>query len=371
MAYILALIVGVGSIPISASLRFDWYYAGKEVLLGNLTSCMEADEGELWVAMFDAETAGGQRMYVFSAELEEWREASYNGKQMTIDRFRFITMTDSKVLTGGAGGALVLDRGSGESKGYTQADGLPSDDLFSATVRSNEIWFGTSNGIGRLDQAGRWQYYTKKDGLPDNKVLHMLFDGPVLWACTENGVGRLDTDSDTWEMYTQKDGLPGQAATRALADQDYVWFAMEKGAARLDKTTHEIRAYAAADGLLSEEVKDIEILGEKIYLATSRGVSYKNRFRNGNWRSIAANQGLPAPPGADPGGSASGSNVTHLAVQGEHLWIALWNQGIVRMSIPTGLATVPYWVWVALMPFTTIIIASSIVKLREREKPDR
>ena len=136
----------------------------------------------------------------------------------------------------------------------------------------------------------------------------MLFDGAILWVCTENGIGRLDTSSGELKTYFQADGLPGYVARMALVDGDHVWFAMKGGVARIDKNTNEITSCTTSDELLSDEFKDIEILGDNIYSASNKGVNYRNRFnKKGKWKKITTKQGLLGTPARE----GMGSEATH------------------------------------------------------------
>jgi hypothetical protein len=131
-------------------------------------------------------------------------------------------------------------------------------------------------------------------------------------------------------------------ARGGLIDGDNVWIAMKGGIVLIDRTSDAITTYTQEDGLISDEYKDVEILDDKIYFASNRGVSYTKRDKPGNWKKITTKQGLPKTPAR----SGLGSDATHLAVQGDKLWIALWYEGIVQMNIPTGLAIIPVWVWI-------------------------
>ena len=349
----LILIITAVVIPVFAFFKFEWYYAGKESFAGNLSSGMDADENELWFANYDSASPDAQKINVFDAQTNEWKK-SYSGGAggIPISIFRFVSIEGSKVLTGGSTGAAVYDRSADEWKGYTAADGLPSKDVYSAVMNGDEIWIGTLEGIGVVDSAGAWKYYTMEDGLADNKVLHMLFDGPVLWICTENGISRFDTDSGEWKTYRQADGLPGDVARMALIDGNSIWFAMKGGIARIDRNSGEIVSYTpSSHGLLSDEFKDIEILDKKIYFASNKGVNYRDRSKEGKWKSITTKQGLPETFARQ----GQGSDVTHLAVQGDKLWIALWYEGLVRMSIPTGIAVIPVWFWVVALSAAGIV----------------
>jgi len=355
----LALIILALVVPVCGFFKFDWFYAPNHDLTGNLSSGMDADDRELWVALYDPLAPDNQGIHVFDAATQTWSRAP---EGVPIPTYRFLKIIGSKVWVGGPAGAAVFDRDAKTWKQYRE--GLPSKDVYSLAVKGDEIWFGTNEGIGRLDGSGSWTYYNTETGLPNNVVTNMLFDGPILWISTENGIARFDTDSGSWKTYSTADGLPSNSAREALVVGDSIWFAMKGGIARIDRNTGAVTAYTKSDGLVSDEFKDVAVFKDKIYFASNTGVNYRSASKEGKWKSITKKQGLTAR-----------SDVTHLAVQGDYLWMALWYEGVMRMSIPTGLAVIPTWVWIvalaALGIAALIIIRPGAPKGEVEEKAKR
>ncbi len=340
----IALTVTLAVVPAFAILniyRFDWYYSGGtggESFAGNWTSAMDADQDEFWVAMYDATAPDAQQIHIFDAISGEWTKTFFPGPGgIPISTFNFISIEGNEVLTGGSGGAAIYDRSSDEWR----ARGLPTNVVYSATMKEGEHWFATHEGIGVLNSSGSWRYYMVEGGLPSNKVVDIVFDGSIAWVCTEEGVARFDTDSGEWRTYSEEDGLPGRVAETALKDGDYLWLAMKDGIGRINTRTGEVAAYAAEGDLVGAEWKDIAVLDDRIYFGSSKGISYLERGEDGCWKSIRL------PKTAARKGKIA--NITHLATQGEYLWIALWGEGLVRMTIPKGLAMIPIWLWFVLL----------------------
>lgn len=349
-AILLALTVtAVPVFAIFSIYRFDWYYAGGtggESFAGNLTAGMDGDETELWVAMYDSASPDAQQIHVFDAQSEDWARSFSGGPGgIPISIFSFITVGDDVCLAGGSNGGAIYDRSSDQWDEVTVEEGLPSKSLYSGAIKDGEYWFGTNKGIGVLEPSGNWRYYTTGDGLPNSKVLDIVFDGDVAWICTENGVARFDTASGEWQAYSQADGLPGSLAETALKIGDDVWFAMKGGIGKIDTATGDISSFTPEDGLLGTEWKDIALFEDKIYFGCSKGINYIKRGNEDNWKEITTKDGLPDTAAR----KGLGSDVTHMFVQGDHLWIALWYEGLVRMSIPKGLAIIPTWFWIVLL----------------------
>ncbi len=99
------------------------------------------------------------------------------------------------------------------------------------------FWVCTANGLNLMDTVrGRFRIFTEADGLPSNNILRILEDrNSDLWISTKNGLSRLriarkaGTDSLLYSFmnYGISDGLQGKefAETAAFASNDGVlWF---------------------------------------------------------------------------------------------------------------------------------------------------
>ena len=367
-AIVMILIFSV-LVPAFAIFSFKWYYAGTESFAGNLSSGLDADESEVWYANYDSSSPDAQRINVYDISSGEWTKSFSGGPEgIPFSSFRFINLAGDQALVGGPSGAAVYDRNGDSWTPLTE--GLPSPGVQSGAIREGKIWIGTDQGIGIRDSSGSWEYITLEDGLPNPKVLYILFDGSLAWICTEGGVMKMDLDSGENKVYTSGDGLPGNVARRAVVDGNNVWFAMKGGIGKIDKSTDTVTGYTMSDGLISDEFKDVEVLDDKIYFASNKGVNYRKKDKEGNWKKITTKQGLPKTVAR----SGLGSDATHLAVEGDKLWIALWYEGIVQMSIPTGLAIIPVWVYIIALSIAGIAAlviirpGSGKGKVSEKEK---
>lgn len=337
-------------IPAYAIFSFKWYYAGIESFAGNLSSGLDADDREVWYANYDPASPDAQRINVYDISSGTFTKSFSGGPEgIPFSSFRFIHLAGDEVLIGGTKGAAVYDRN--DDTWTLIADGLPAIDVYSGNIREGKYWIGTESGIGIRDSEGNWEYITTDDGLPNSKVLCIQFDGSMAWVCTEGGVMKMDTSTGDVKVFTNADGLPGNVARNVLIDGNNIWLAMKGGIGKIDKTTDAVTAFTMDNGLISNEYKDIEVLGDNIYFASNKGVSYTKKDKDSNWKKITTKQGLPKTAAR----SGLGSDATHLAVEGDKLWIALWYEGIVQMSIPTGLAIIPVWVYIIALSAAGII----------------
>ena len=72
------------------------------------------------------------------------------------------------------------------------------------------LWFGTRDGLYRLDPSGTFTRFTTKDGLPDPYVKAILEDRHGdLWLATHNGLSHFSPQTGQFRNYSESDGLPG------------------------------------------------------------------------------------------------------------------------------------------------------------------
>lgn len=74
-------------------------------------------------------------------------------------------------------------------------------------------------------------------------------------------------------QFTTEDGLPSNSVYRAVQDKDgYMWFSTEKGLAKFDG--YEFEVFNTSKGLPHNDIFDMVLDGDKIWLATFDSISY-------------------------------------------------------------------------------------------------
>ena len=135
-----------------------------------------------------------------------------------------------------------------------------------------------------LDQT-KWTVYTDADGLPDNQIQAMTTDGTWLWIGTPKGLMLFQTAYDNWIAY----GVVAQLINTALesapdvtaiaANSQEVWIGTRsQGAIHYSQLTGEIQNYSAAAGFPTW-IKDIKMDEAEIWFATDTGII--RRIRGG------------------------------------------------------------------------------------------
>jgi ligand-binding sensor domain-containing protein len=156
---------------------------------------------------------------------------------------------------------------------YTSADGLLSDNVNCLdTDASNNLWFGTQNGVSMFDGT-TWTGYTTTDGVVDNTIqaIHVATNGDV-WVGTDFGASVFA--SGVWTSYTTTDGLGNNQIKCISEDSDGdIWFGTNNGTSEFDGTNWS--SLGTAEGLPFGGVVDIDQHSNgNMYFSTGLGGVY-------------------------------------------------------------------------------------------------
>ena len=123
----------------------------------------------------------------------------------------------------------------------------------------------------------RWTVYTDADGLPDNQIQAIASDETKLWIGTTKGIMLFETAYDKWIPIEDVPQLINSAVetvpdVRAIAvNAQEVWIGTRsQGAIHYNRLTGEIQAYSPIDGFHAW-VRDIKMDETEIWFATDMG----------------------------------------------------------------------------------------------------
>ena len=128
-----------------------------------------------------------------------------------------------------------------------------------------------------LDQT-QWIVYTNADGLPDNQVQAIASDNTRLWIGTPKGIMLFETAYDKWipiedepQLINSAMETPPDVRSIAVNSQE-VWIGTRsQGVIRYNKLTSEIQTYSPIDGFPGW-VRDIKADETEIWFATDIGI---------------------------------------------------------------------------------------------------
>lgn len=112
-------------------------------------------------------------------------------------------------------------------------------------------------------------------------------DGETVYCATRGkGLIILNKNLDIVSQLDTRDGLAGNQLFEVLIDGTDIWLGSDKGLTRIYRDGAELRisSLTAMNGLLEEEVHDVEILNEEVYIGTSSGIFH---FKHSDWEEIA------------------------------------------------------------------------------------
>ena len=144
------------------------------------------------------------------------------------------------VFVGTIGGLFHVRRGGARAFRYETGE-LP-DNWVNAVVQGSDgtLWVGTyDNGLALRRPDGTWRHLTEDDGLPNGWVnpgaMAALPDGSVLVGTLGGGLLRV-TPAGEVDRWTTADGLAGDDVTDIAVDGEDVWVATRSGLSRMEVT---------------------------------------------------------------------------------------------------------------------------------------
>lgn len=238
----------------------------------------EDNDGNLWIPTFGL----GLYKLVRGPDGEFSRWINYTGenglpgnnvKQVLQDR-------EQNIWIGmyGTGLARLVD----EAYTYYSLEGLESgNSIFSIFSAGQHRWFGTENGVVRMDLSGRETrfYAGSRYGLPDD-IITAIGGKPdgTLWAGTEkNGIYRWDTGQDRFISFPISEGILENSINALEMFGRFLWVATEKGVCKVDTESGEVRWFTISNaGLSHNTLNDLQVdqTGRVWLSSLSNTVSY-------------------------------------------------------------------------------------------------
>ena len=154
------------------------------------------------------------------------------------------------------------------------------------------IWVGGKDGLARYDGYD-YQFYRhdRKDekSISNNIVNDIAEDGKGnLWVATDGGLNYFDRSSQSFKRFTANEIDPhalnhNRVITLENENNKTLWIGGDEGVHALDMETHILRRYPSEENtqselqLVGQYVMGIELVGQKMYLATGFGFKIWDR----------------------------------------------------------------------------------------------
>ncbi|OGF52674.1 MAG: hypothetical protein A2044_02605 [Candidatus Firestonebacteria bacterium GWA2_43_8] len=198
---------------------------------------------------------------------------------------------------------------------YTTKDGLANNSIKAIAVDSDNVWFGTKNGLSRmLKKSGVFKSFSTSDGLPSNDITTLAIANSNIWIGTNFGACVYNIDSDRFRTFTIKTGLISNKITSILPGTDEVWIGTDLGISVYNKSIGTFTNYTDEDGLNKNTVTSIISDGSQILVGTyGAAINVFNRMKK-TW-------GLYAPS------KEMYTNIV-MTTQGENVWSGTNGGGI-------------------------------------------
>lgn len=149
--------------------------------------------------------------------------------------------------------------------------------------RYDRIWFPVNGyGIGQGDLfSQRADFY--RMGLPAISPRGIAYQGQDIWIGGvplrgqrgDRAITLWPVDEAGWRYFQARwiSELPSNNALAVETRGDSVWIGTDQGVALFDRRGGEWTPFDVHDGLVSNEVRDLEFLGDMLYVATAGGIS--------------------------------------------------------------------------------------------------
>ena len=149
----------------------------------------------------------------------------------------------------------------------------------SMVVDDDYVWVGNNGGLSRYDKKTEsWTTFTaspSSSAISPRKVYAIATDSRYLWAGTPAGLHRYDKQKNQWTRPPHR----GHWSAKSIAvDEKYLWLGTDAGVRRYDKSAERWEEYTVKNGLPSNIVRDVDVEGYDLWVATDSGTATFNRL---------------------------------------------------------------------------------------------
>ncbi len=141
--------------------------------------------------------------------------------------------------------------------------------------KNNNLWYDQLNGLHILKNQKIFSF-SKKIGALSDRITHIFCDdyGLVYASTSSHGIC-IFKDDELVKIITTKDGLYSDNCVKTYVFNHVLWVLNSKGVNKIENALGEIKCtgYNKENGLLTNEVNDILVDNDFVYLATNKGLT--------------------------------------------------------------------------------------------------
>lgn len=251
---------------------------------------MAWDDAGMWIGGNGREDQTGITFWDMDKESWTYYESDLIMK-LRSDIVRAIISLDDAVYFGTDDGLARLDRENRSWRIYGVGDGLYSDDVTSLALGNDALWIGGHLGISKFNLAGKVFNRISDIRLKHRFIYHLEADGDNLWAATDLGVYQFLSQQNEWIFHRGYDGMMTQEAYSISIYNDEVWIATDDGIEMYNQKTKEWTGYPQMHFDTGGITHNILADKKAVWIATENGVLKYNREEN-RWRRFTTEDGL-------------------------------------------------------------------------------
>lgn len=212
---------------------------------------------------------------------------------------------------------------------FNTAQGLPQSQVTSIVQDDlGALWVGTLGGIGRFN-GKEFTSYTTENGLLNNRISCLSIEGEKVWAGHEGGVSVLQgkkvfkwSFGKTYQSLSVTDILAFKGHLIVATNGEGLFEIADGKLKRIPFSFSPIFMEGSEDALLLNtgredllRIRDLHVVGTKLYLATRAGVLTTEDLRG--FRSI---------------GSVEGLSISSIQTSGQNLYVSTFGNGLFRLD---------------------------------------
>lgn len=150
---------------------------------------------------------------------------------------------------------------------------------------ANNVWFGTINGL-YVYSLSKFQYFGNNNPVFKSRINDITgFKNLIVVATNGSGIYFFNPKNNYLSIITETNGLTSNFVNCLLTMENEIWVGTNRGLCKVSliSDTEPIKTFIVpfneSDGLFSYEIKDIENYHNTIFIGTSDGIYYFDKYK--------------------------------------------------------------------------------------------